>query len=156
MPGTAPPQHPLAAQIAALDGMTLTDLRAEYQRVFGEASYSRHKVYLRKRIAWGLQVREHGGLTARARARIAELADEAHIHQRVPGGLPEPRVATPRLPVGMQLAKDYGGTRHVVSVLERGFAYDGQTYRSLTAIATVITGTHRNGRAFFGLPGGAR
>jgi hypothetical protein len=136
--------------------MTLADLRAEYQRVFGEASYSRHKVYLRKRIAWGLQVREHGGLTPRARARIAELADDAHLHQRVPGDVPDPRVASPQLPVGTQLAKDYGGTRHVVSVLERGFAYDGQTYRSLTAIATVITGTHRNGPAFFGLPGGAR
>jgi hypothetical protein len=137
--------------------MTLAELRAEYQRAFGEPTYSCHKTYVRKRVAWGLQVREQGGLTARGHARIAALADETHLRLRVPTA---DTTAPPRetLPVGTQLVKDYHGTRHVVTVLEQGVAYDGQTYRSLTAVAAVITGTHRNGRAFFGLgpAGGGR
>jgi hypothetical protein len=32
-----------------------------------------------------------------------------------------------------------------------GFEYDGETYKSLSAIARVITGTSWNGWTFFGL-----
>jgi hypothetical protein len=38
-----------------------------------------------------------------------------------------------------------------VIALPYGFRYQGKIYRSLTAIAREITGTHRNGAAFFGL-----
>ena len=36
-------------------------------------------------------------------------------------------------------------------VLEKGFAYDGKTFASLSEIATLITGTKWNGPRFFGL-----
>jgi hypothetical protein len=38
-----------------------------------------------------------------------------------------------------------------VLVLEKGFAWRGETYPSLSAIARAITGAHWNGWAFFGL-----
>jgi hypothetical protein len=38
-----------------------------------------------------------------------------------------------------------------VLVLDKGFAWRGETYPSLSAIARAITGTNWNGRAFFGL-----
>lgn len=38
-----------------------------------------------------------------------------------------------------------------VTVLENGFEYEGKVYRSLTAIANVVTGSHWNGFGFFGL-----
>ena len=44
---------------------------------------------------------------------------------------------------------DLRGAR--VRVLEDGFEYDGQPYGSLTAVARAVTGSHWNGRAFFGL-----
>ncbi len=71
MPEDASTPTTLRAQIAALDTMTLAELRAEYQRAFGEPTYSCHKTYVRKRVAWGLQVREQGGLTARGHPRDA-------------------------------------------------------------------------------------
>jgi hypothetical protein len=40
-------------------------------------------------------------------------------------------------------------------VLADGFAYDGQTYSSLSEIACLITGTRWNGPRFFGLRSGA-
>ena len=36
-------------------------------------------------------------------------------------------------------------------MLEKGFAWRGETYSSLSAIARAITGTNWNGWAFFGL-----
>jgi Protein of unknown function (DUF2924) len=38
-----------------------------------------------------------------------------------------------------------------VLVLDKGFAWRGETYSSLSAIARAITGAHWNGWAFFGL-----
>jgi hypothetical protein len=40
---------------------------------------------------------------------------------------------------------------HTVLVLEHGFEYAGQRYRSLTQIAQLITGAHWSGPRFFGL-----
>jgi len=36
-------------------------------------------------------------------------------------------------------------------VLEQGFAFNGQVYRSLSAVAKAITGAHYNGYLFFRL-----
>jgi hypothetical protein len=41
-----------------------------------------------------------------------------------------------------------------VMVLEKGFEFEGQAYRSLTAIAETVTGSHWNGRQFFGIKKG--
>jgi hypothetical protein len=43
------------------------------------------------------------------------------------------------------------GETHEVMVLKDGFAWRGQRWRSLSAIAREITGQQRNGPAFFGL-----
>jgi hypothetical protein len=38
-----------------------------------------------------------------------------------------------------------------VTVLEKGFAWNGKSYSSLSQIAKVMTGTAWNGHRFFGL-----
>jgi hypothetical protein len=48
------------------------------------------------------------------------------------------------------LVRDYGGERHIVTVERAGFAWDGKTYSSLSAIARAITGTAWSGPRFFG------
>jgi hypothetical protein len=40
-----------------------------------------------------------------------------------------------------------------VTVLDRGFAYEGETYPSLSAVAKLVTGSHTNGFLFFRLAG---
>jgi hypothetical protein len=49
------------------------------------------------------------------------------------------------------LTRVYHGVEHRVTVLVDGFEYNGTKYRSLSAIASAITGSHWNGRLFFGL-----
>ncbi len=56
-------------------------------------------------------------------------------------------------PPGTVLTREYRGQTLRVTILDRGFEYDGKVYRSLTAIAQAVTGTHWNGLAFFGLVG---
>ena len=59
--------------------------------------------------------------------------------------------SSPTFAPGSRLNREFQGQMHNVTVLERGFEYNGQRYRSLTAIAHRITSSHRAGPRFFGL-----
>jgi Protein of unknown function (DUF2924) len=57
-----------------------------------------------------------------------------------------------RLPLpGSVLARIYKGETLVVKVLSAGFEYEGEFYKSLSAVAKKITGSHCNGYLFFSL-----
>ena len=49
------------------------------------------------------------------------------------------------------LTRDWRGKRHTVHVSEDGYAWNGETYRSLSKIAHHITGTRWSGPRFFGV-----
>jgi hypothetical protein len=61
-------------------------------------------------------------------------------------------------PPGTILTREYKGQRLQVKVLAQGFEFEGETYKSLSAVAKVITGSHTSGNLFFRLnqQGGAR
>jgi hypothetical protein len=148
----------LQKQVDALHDMTVAELREKYAEVFREESRSRHKDFLRKRIAWRLQANEEGGLSERARRRAQELANDADLRLLAPvartvsGHLP--RSHDRRLPMpGTVLTREYKGRKIAVTVLDGGFEHAGTVYRSLTAVAKVVTGSHWNGMLFFGLTG---
>ena len=61
------------------------------------------------------------------------------------GGRPDPRLPM----AGTILTRDYKGQTLQVEVLAEGFAYAGQTYKSLSAVAKAVTGAHCNGFHFF-------
>ena len=156
-------KHELKRQLARLRTLGLSELREAHLDAFGEPTRSGNKDFLAKRIAWRLQSLAEGGLSERARQRAAELARDADLRVTVPrapaftdasatskhqtaftggDGMPPP---------GSVLTRTYQGKDIVVTVLPKGFEYDGVVYRSLTAIARAVTGSHWNGRLFFGL-----
>ncbi|MEP4034065.1 DUF2924 domain-containing protein [Roseibium polysiphoniae] len=57
----------------------------------------------------------------------------------------------PGLAAGSHLVREWNGRTYQVEVLDNGFVMDGRTYRSLSAIASKITGTNWSGPRFFGL-----
>ena len=60
----------------------------------------------------------------------------------------------PRLPLpGTTLSRAYKGVDVRVKVLDEGFEYEGEAFKSLSAVAKAITGTHTNGFLFFRLDG---
>lgn len=57
-----------------------------------------------------------------------------------------------RLPIaGTEILKKYKGKIYVIKIIENGFEYNGQDYRSLSKIAEEITGVHWRGYAFFNI-----
>jgi hypothetical protein len=143
-------------RINSLRELTVGQLREKYRDVFGEETKSGNKDWLWKRIAWRIQELEYGGLSECARHRAAELADEADIRVRVPknafAGHPD-EGRKKAAPTGSVLNRKYKGRTYSVRVLENGFEYDGRIFRSLSAVARDITGSHWNGNLFFNISG---
>lgn len=52
---------------------------------------------------------------------------------------------------GTRLSRDWQGRTYTVDVLDKGYAYNGQLFTSLSPIAKAITGIHRSGPRFFGV-----
>lgn len=156
-------------EIEGLRSLTVNGLRAKYREIFGEDSRSGNKDYLYRRIAWRLQANAEGDLSERARRRALEIANDADLRVRAPkhlfGADAHQRTTVTaingardaRLPkAGTLLTREFKGKVHVVKVLEDGFEYEGQQYRSLSKIATKIASTRWNGFTFFGLDKEAR
>ncbi len=63
---------------------------------------------------------------------------------------PETRAGVALRP-GAVLVREWKGALQRVMVMEDGFAWNGETYRSLSQVAKAMTGTSWNGHRFFGL-----
>lgn len=156
-------QSEIARSVRALSHQTVADLERRYAEVFGEPATSRHKRYLIKRIIWRMQALREGDITDRARQRAVELARDAEIRLTAPSLPPgegectvsaacDPRGAKTSPQPGSMLRREYKGRVIHVRVLPKGYEYEGEVYRSLTAIAQKVTGAHWNGLNFFRLP----
>jgi hypothetical protein len=155
-----PEQSSITTRIQALQQMTTAQLREEWRRVMGEEPRFFHRTWLWRRLAWAIQAKEYGGLSARAQERLNELLPHAETWmplgkralQDVGTPLPVPQTKDDRLPaVGTVLTRKYRNRTIAVTILEDGFDLEGKRYASLTAVAKAVTGSHWNGRLFFGL-----
>ena len=124
--------------------MTTGELKAEWARRYAAPAPDLSPELLRLGIANRLQEQRLGGVSRPTRTLLRELAAQPKEGGRKG---PPPR----KLSIGTRLVRDWHGVGHTVTVLENGFEYDGRKWRSLTAIAKVITGSHWNGPRFFGL-----
>jgi len=148
-------------ELAALEKMATSDLQATYRDLFGDEARSSNRRWLFRRCAWRVQALAEGGLPERARRRAMEIANDADIRFIPPRPVEpdenKPRRSVPthvkaddRTPMGSgHLEREYKGRKYMVEVVSNGFLYDGRLYRSLTAVAHAITGSHWNGYHFF-------
>ena len=154
-------------EVAALERMTVGELRERYAALFAETTHAGNRTWLIRRIIWRMQSLAEGGLTARALQRAEELANSSDLRvtaPRAPRLSPEASertktVACPvnggscsRLPLpGTLITRQYKGRLIQVKVVGDGFEFEGELYKSLSAVAKQITGSHWNGFKFFNL-----
>jgi hypothetical protein len=148
----------VAREAAALQRLTVPQLRQRYAEVYAETTNAANRAWLVKRILWRLQALAEGDLSERARRRAEELANDADLRLNPPATLTLPAPAAPaprphaddRLPPpGTILTRPYKGRTLQVQVLADGFAFEGKVYPSLSAVAKTATGSHCNGYLFF-------
>lgn len=136
----------LADEIAGLTNMPYGDLQTAWRRHFRHPAPKKlSRALLQLGIAWKIQERAQGGLSAANRRKLDELARTLSTN----ADLAQPR--TTALKPGARLIRDWGGQTHEILVTEDGFVWRGKTWPSLSVIAREITGTRWSGPRFFGL-----
>ena len=134
-------------QIDALEAADIVALKAKFMELFGFACGTTNAKNLRNRLAYKVQELYFGGLSAEDKAMLESIADkDPAANIRIPG---RKAVAFVK---GTRLCRDWKGKTYEVLVCQDGGSeFNGEIYRSLTAIAEKITGTHWNGKKFFGV-----
>jgi hypothetical protein len=139
-------RDPLIARIAALEALGIEQLRSRWAEAYGRPPPpGSHCQFLVRGLAHRLQEEALGGLAPALRRRLLRLPGALERHDD--GSL----FAAPQIKPGTRLIRQWQGAIHHVTVLDNGFAYRGERYRSLSAIARTITGTPWSGPTFFGL-----
>ena len=136
--------------VASLDGLDLIGLRRQWRAHLGsEAPADLQRWLLMRVLAYRLQSDAFGDLDKSIR-RILRSGKEDGLGAPFDRREPQTREGV-GLRVGALIVREWKGRLERVMILEEGFAWNGQTFGSLSQIAKAMTGTTWNGHRFFGL-----
>src|SRR5712672_1144050 len=149
--GHVPTKTTVEDEIAHLRGLDLKGLRARWQSVLQRPPpdyLPRHLLFAI--IAYRIQADRFGDLDHETR----QLLDRTGAKE--PCTAMSARLVTfdqkrTQLTPGTVLVREWDRRSQRVMVMSDGFAWNGQTYDSLSKVAFAITGTRWNGPRFFGL-----
>ncbi len=115
-------------------------LKAHFVRLYHRKVPKRvSPTFLHGNVAWGLQAEAQGHDPVELRQQLVALARQCK----------QPR--SNRVSEGTQLVREWKGQTYIVSKSGNEYLYEDKRYKSLSAIAKVITGNHVSGPKFFGL-----
>lgn len=139
---TSEPTQTMLNLITTIENTRDLKKLCEYHKKYcGSAPVILTRSYLRRKIIYRIQEIQFGGLTEDEIKRIEALANE-----------PKDKISTMNIIKGTIIKREYNNQMYEVVSLGNGkFEMNGIEYNSLSAVAKKITGTHWNGRAFFGL-----
>ena len=149
--GRASTKTSVEDEIAHLRGLDLRGIRSRWQSVFGRpapAHLTRHLLFAV--IAYRLQADRFGDLdhaTRQVLDRTVAKETEPAMAARLASFDQKRTELTP----GTVLVREWDRQSQRVMVMADGFAWNGQSYDSLSKVAFAITGTKWNGPRFFGL-----
>lgn len=119
---------------------TVSELRETYETVFGVPLQQRVSLdFIKGNLAWYIQAREQNKDPIKLREKLVKQVTRTKSKQK-----------TPYQP-GTRLVREWQGQTYEVTIMDKGYQWQGKHYRSLTAIAHEITGTKWSGPRFFGL-----
>lgn len=140
-----------ADEVARLRDLDLKGLRARWRGVFRSAA----PLYLPRHLligmlAYRLQAEAFGDLAPETKQFLAQF--DSKMSQADAERLVSRRAQrrADLLP-GAVLSREWNGRAQRVMIMADGFAWNGKTYESLSAVAFAVTGTRWNGHRFFGL-----
>ncbi len=143
----------LLSIVANLDGLDLNGLRRQWRaHLGGEAAAHLSRWLLMKVLAYRLQSDAFGDLDEWIR-RILRSGKEDGVGAPFERRAPQTREGL-GLKTGALLMREWNGRLERVMILEEGFAWNGQTFGSLSQIVKAMTGTKWNGHRFFETPPG--
>lgn len=123
--------------VAGIEQLDLKGLRRFWGQRYGAPPPLRSVPILRMLLAWRVQSDALGGLDSESRRTLGRKG--------------KVRAEGLDLGIGARLTRQWQGRTHEVMVEVGSFRWQGQSYRSLSGVATAIAGSKWNGPRFFGL-----
>ena len=126
--------------VNAIEAMDRAALIATWSDFF-DAPVPKHlsRPFLRRFLAFEVQARQFGGLP---KTFLKDLKRQVTAAAQGNG---------PGIEPGGRLLREWDGVTHSVEVIEGGYRWNGEIYRSLSSVARAITGARWSGPRFFGL-----
>ena len=149
--GRASTKTSISDEIAHLRGLDLKGLRLRWQSVFQRLPpdhLARHLLFAI--IAYRIQADRLGDLDHETK-QILDRTDAKDTGTTVSTRLVSFDQKRTELTPGTVLVREWDRQSQRVMVTADGFAWNGQTYDSLSKVAFAITGTKWNGPRFFGM-----
>lgn len=140
-------ENAVLAQLEKINNMSIAELKKKFFELYGFETQQRNLSNLRSRISYRIQELFLGGLSSEACQKLDEIANQdsmANLNRSSP--------RNNKLLEGTRLYRDWKGVRHEIIVQDNGnIIYNGRSFRSLSMVARLITGTRWNGKVFFGI-----
>jgi len=132
-PGTLP-------SLIDLKISAVSDLRTYYEAIFNVPLQQRVSAdFIKGNLAWVIQAR---------RQKKEPFTLREHLIKKANCSTPKNKIS---YQPGTRLIREWQGQTYEVTVMNKGYHWQGKQYKSLTAIAYEITGTKWSGPRFFGL-----
>ena len=145
-------QATVLAQIARLQTLTHEQLQQRWRELYDAPPPPVwNRPFLLRRLAYRIQELAFGGLPEETRKELERIAEQDAAGKPTRGKKANGKAGLPV--VGTRLVRRWQGRDYEVVAVLGGYEFEGTRYGSLSAIAKQITGTHWNGRVFFGLKG---
>jgi len=137
----------MAVSLSDLGVMARPELIIAWQECFGKPPPpSTSQDMMRLIIGWELQTKSARSDVRALKATVSKLTAKGGKCGAIP--ITKPKAA---LSAGTRLSREWQGRTYSVDVLDKGYAYEGKLFNSLSPIAKAITGSHRSGPHFFGV-----
>jgi hypothetical protein len=149
--GRASTRTSISDEIAYLRGLDLKGLRSPWRSVFQRPPpdhLPRHLLFAI--IAYRVQADRLGDLDHETK-QVLDQADAKGTGTTMSARLVNFDQKRTELTPGTVLVREWDRQSQRVMVMADGFAWNGQTYDSLSKVAFAITGTKWNGPRFFGM-----
>ena len=128
-----------------LKPLTTKELQAKWQEIFNvPAPKGYTKLYLIKELTWYFK---YNKLPSKLQNQINNLVDDYEKTKSVNIR----KIKKFEVTIGTKFIREFKGEKYEVIAVKGGFIFNGKLYKTLSAVANVITGTHWNGKKFFGV-----
>lgn len=136
----------IEAELELLPKLSARQLDERWRELFGtQRSQRLYGPLLVGVLAYRIQEQVLGSIKPATRRLLRQVAGRSD--ERRPLGM----LTRPRLKAGAVLLREWHGSAHRVTVLEGGYEFRGEHYKSLSEVAQRITGSRWSGPLFFGL-----
>ena len=123
-----------------IETSTKSTLRESFESIFHVPLQQNVSLdFIKGNLAWHIQAKQHKQDPKTLREKLFKKILCATIKHKI------------SYQPGTRLIREWQGQTHEVTIMDKGYHWQGKRYRSLTAITYEITGTKWSGPRFFGL-----